>query len=145
MAADRFHAFSEQLTAARRAGARIGVPATGAPQTLAEALIAQDAVVKALASPVIGWKVIEMPDGEVIFAPLLASGIVPPGGTWKVAGGQPAGIELEIAFHMGADVPAGAGPAAIMAAIASAHVVFELCQSRFKDPDSHVLSVSGAS
>ena len=136
MSTDRFAAFAEQLTAARRKGVRIPQPASGAPQNLEEAFAAQDLVVGALASPPIGWKVIEMPGGEVIFAPLLANGVVPPGGIWKVAGGAPAGIELEIAFHMGADVAPGASAAQILDAIASAHVVFELCQSRFAEPDT---------
>lgn len=131
----KFAAFAEAMTAARRKGVRIPVPATGAPQNLEEAFAAQDLTVAALASPPIGWKVIELPSGEVIFAPLLASGIVPPGGTWNVAGGAPAGIELEIAFQMGTDVAAGASASQILDAIASAHVVYELCQSRFADPD----------
>ena len=136
MSAHRFHAFAEQLTVARRRGVRIPVPAAESPQTIEDAFQAQDQVVAALASPPIGWKVIEMPSGEVIFAPLLASGIVPPGGTWKVSGGAPAGIELEIAFHMGADVAPGASASQILDAVASANVVFELCQSRFAEPDT---------
>ena len=132
---DTMSAFAEHIVAARRKGARVAVPAD-APRTHDDAFAAQDQSVSALDSPAIGWKVIELPSKEVIFAPLLASGIVPPGGTWKAAGGEPAGIELVIAFHMGADVAPGATAEQIMAAIASAHVVFELCQSRFKDPDS---------
>ncbi len=136
MSTDKMSGFAEHIVAARRKGARFAVPAAEAPRSLEEAFVAQDKAVAALASPAIGWKVIELPSKEVIFAPLLASGVVPPGGTWKVAGGEPAGIELEIAFHMGADVAPGASAEQIMAAIESAHVVFELCQSRFKDPDS---------
>jgi 2-keto-4-pentenoate hydratase len=51
-----------------------------------------------------------------------------------VAGGEPAGIELEIAFRLGRDVAAGAAPAQVVDAVESAHVVFELCQSRIADP-----------
>ena len=136
MSTHRFAAFAEQLTAARRKGTRIPVPASAAPQNFDGAFEVQDAVVAAIASPPIGWKVNEMPDGEVIFAPLLANGVVLPGQTWTVPGGAPAGIELEIAFHMGADVPSGASASQILDAIASAHVVFELCQSRFAEPDT---------
>lgn len=136
MATNRFAAFAEQLTAARRKGVRIPVPADGAPQNFEDAFQVQDAVMATLASPPVGWKANEMPDGEVIFAPIPASGVVPPGGTWKVAGGAPAGIELEIAFHMGADVAPGASASQILDAVASAHVVFELCQSRFAEPDT---------
>jgi 2-keto-4-pentenoate hydratase len=131
-----FAAFAEAMIAARRKGVRIPVPASGAPQTLEDAFVAQELAVAALASPITGWKVIPLPSGDVIFAPLLASGVVPAGGTWKVAGGAPAGIELEIAFQMGADVAPGASASQILDCIASAHVVYELCQSRFADPDS---------
>ena len=46
-----------------------------------------------------------------------------------MVGKEPAGIELEIAFRLGSDVPAGATPAQVLDAVAAAHVVFELCQS----------------
>jgi 2-keto-4-pentenoate hydratase len=59
---------------------------------------------------------------------------VPAGGTWKVTGSEPAGIELEVAFRLGRDVPAGATEAQLLDAVAAAHVVFELCQSRLAEP-----------
>ena len=127
--------FVAALVAARRNGTRIAIPA-GAPGNIEEAFAAQDKAVAALDSPVIGWKVIEMPSKEVIFAPLLASGNVPPNGTWTPAGGQAAGMELEIAFQMSRDVLPGATSDDIMNSIDSAHVVFELCQSRLVDPDA---------
>ena len=61
----------------------------------------------ALASPVIGWKVMAVPQGPVIFAPILQSGSIAAGGRWEVVGQEPAGIELEIAFRLGRDVRAG--------------------------------------
>jgi 2-keto-4-pentenoate hydratase len=75
-----------------------------------------------------------VPQGPVIYAPILQSGRVPAGGTWEVVGREPAGIELEIAFRLGRDVPAGAVPGEVIDAVESAHVVFELCQSRIADP-----------
>lgn len=136
MTTDRLSGFAAEIVAARRKGARAVLPAATVPRTLDEAFLIQDKAVASLDSPVIGWKVIELPSKEVIFAPLLASGVVAPGGTWKAGTDAPAGIELEIAFRMGADVAPGATAEQIMAAIESAHVVYELCQSRFKDPDS---------
>ena len=127
--------FAEALVAARRNGARIALPA-GAPANMEEAFAVQDIIVAALDSQIIGWKVIEMPSQEVIFAPILASGLVPLDGVWTPGGEQPAGIELEIAFQMGRDVSPGASTDEIMSAIGSAHVVFELCQSRFVEPDA---------
>jgi len=55
-------------------------------------------------------KVMAVPQGPVIFAPILQSGRVPADGTWTVEGREPAGIELEIAFRLGRDVAPGASP-----------------------------------
>jgi 2-keto-4-pentenoate hydratase len=125
---------AERLAAARRQGARIALD--DAPKSFEEGFAVQDRVVAMLGEPVIGWKVIEVPLGPVVFAPLLAGGQVPAGGVWEVGGGEPAGIELEIAFRMARDVPKDATPAEIVDAAGSAHVVFELCQSRIRAPET---------
>jgi 2-keto-4-pentenoate hydratase len=137
MTPDQIQRTAERLVEARRKGTRLPLAAAELPATFADALAVQDKVVAALASPVAGWKVNELPGGEVIFAPILQSGVVAPGGTWALAGREPAGVELEIAFRMGSDVPDGASPAAILDAVATAHVVFELCESRLANPDAH--------
>lgn len=134
MSRDRIATTAARLIAARRAGQRISLSVDEAPRDFAEGFAIQDAVVAALDQPTIGWKLL-LADGNPIFAPILASDEVPAGGTWRVQGGQPAGIEVEIAFRMGATVPAGATPEQILDAVASAHVVFELCQSRLADPN----------
>ncbi|MFM9937943.1 MAG: hypothetical protein ACKVP7_00440 [Hyphomicrobiaceae bacterium] len=134
MATDRIAAIAERIAAARRTGARITL--AEAPATFDEAFAVQERVIAALASPTIGWKVNELPDGLVTFAPILKAGEVAAGGTWQVAGGEPAGIELEIAFRMAKPVAAGATAEQIFASVAAAHVVFELCQSRFANPAS---------
>jgi 2-keto-4-pentenoate hydratase len=134
MAKDRLASICERLVAARREGARIALVGADAPADYEEGFAIQDGVVAALASPAIGWKVMPVPQGPVIYAPTLQSGRVSAGGTWEVVGREPAGIELEIAFRLGRDVPAGAAPEQVIAAVESAHVVFELCQSRIADP-----------
>ncbi len=131
---DRIAAIAETIVAARKQGARVTLK--DMPQNLEEGFAVQDRVVHGLGFPVIGWKVIPLPSGEAMFAPLLSSGHVAAGGTWKLVGKEPAGIELEIAFQMGKDVAPGATPTQILDAIESAHVVFELCQSRLVDPDN---------
>jgi 2-keto-4-pentenoate hydratase len=136
MAKDRLSSICDRLVAARREGARIALVGADAPADYEEGFAVQDAVVAALASPAIGWKVMPVPQGPVIYAPILQSGRVPAGGTWEVVGREPAGIELEIAFRLGRDVPAGAAPGQVLEAVESAHVVFELCQSRIADPGS---------
>ena len=128
MANTRVAGLARLLADARRAGARIELAEP--PKDFEEGFAVQDAVIGLLGEPVIGWKVIEVPGGPVVFAPLLASGLVPQGGTWAPAGHEPAGIELEIAFRMARDVEIGASRADILDAVGSAHVVFELCQSR---------------
>lgn len=127
---------ADRIATARRQGTRIALQPGEIPETLAEAMAIQDKVVAALASPIAGWKVNELPSKEVIFAPILQSGVVPQGGTWTLEGREPGGIELEIAFKMARDVPAGATGGQVLDAIGSAHVVFELCESRLTDPDS---------
>jgi len=134
MSKDRLAGIADRLVAARRQGARIALEGRDLPADFEEGFTIQDRVVAALASPAIGWKVMAVPQGPVIFAPILQSGRVTDGGTWEVVGPEPAGIELEIAFRMGRDVPAGASPAQVLDAVASAHVVFELCQSRIAEP-----------
>ena len=134
MSDTRIAAIADRLVAARRQGARVALAGQDASKDYEEGFAIQDKVVAALASPVVGWKVMQVPGGPVIFAPILQSGRVAPGGTWNVAGKEPAGIELEIAFRMGSDVPAGATPAQVLDAVAAAHVVFELCQSRIAEP-----------
>jgi 2-keto-4-pentenoate hydratase len=105
-----------------------------APRDYEEGYAVQERVVAALVSPVIGWKITEVPGAAPTFAPILQSGRVAPGGTWNAVGKEPAGIELEIAFRMGADVAADATAEQLLDAVAAAHVVFELCQSRIVDP-----------
>lgn len=134
MAEARLTALATRLAAARREGARIELD--DPPRDIEEGFAVQDRVVALLGEPVIGWKVIEVPAGPVVFAPLLAGGQVPAGGVWQVNGGEPAGIELEIAFRMARDVAGDATADGIVDAIGSAHVVFELCQSRNRAPET---------
>ena len=94
MSKDRLAAIADRIVVARRQGARIELGAAEAPGSFEEGFAIQDKVVAALDSPVIGWKVMALPDGPVIFAPILQSGRVVTGGTWTVGGREPAGIEL---------------------------------------------------
>ena len=131
---DRLDAIAARLLAARREGVRIALAASEVPQDFEQGFAIQDRVVAALASAVIGWKVMPVANGPVIYAPILQSGQVREGGTWTVVGGEPAGLELEIAFRLSRSVPPEAADAEILQAVAAAHVVFELCQSRIADP-----------
>src|SRR5262245_30607308 len=125
---DRLSSIAARLVAARQQGARITLSATEMPQDFEEGFAIQETVVSALASAVIGWKVMPVANGPVIYAPILASGRVETNGTWQVVGREPAGLELEIAFRMRRAVPPQASAEEILDAVAAAHVVFELCQ-----------------
>jgi 2-keto-4-pentenoate hydratase len=135
MPQDRLAALAGKLVAARRQGRRIALEDNELPQDFEEGFAVQERVVEALGSPIIGWKVMQVPQGPVIYAPLLEAGRVADGDRWEVAGSEPAGIELEVAFRMGGEVRAAAGGQQALDAVASAHVVFELCQSRIADPE----------
>jgi 2-keto-4-pentenoate hydratase len=126
-----------KLLAARRTGARVALTPNELPRDFAEGYAIQESVVAGLGAATIGWKILPVPNGPMIFAPLLASGVVEAGGTWKALGREQAGIEVEIAFRMAADVAPDATTERVLAAVGSAHVVFELCQSRLADPASH--------
>src|SRR5262245_2508489 len=130
---DRLDGIAARLVAARHQGQRISLSASETPKDFEEGFAIQDKVVSALASPVIGWKVTPVANGPVIYAPILQSGRVAEGGTWAVVGGEPAGLELEIAFRLARSVAPDATEREVLDAVAAAHVVFELCQSRIAD------------
>lgn len=134
---DRIAKAAERILGARRTGARVALQQAEMPRDFAEGFAIQDRVVGALGAATIGWKVMPAPNGPVIFAPILASGDIAPGGTWKLPGSEPAGIEVEIAFRMASDVAPDATTEDVLKHVASAHVVFELCESRLADPSSH--------
>jgi 2-keto-4-pentenoate hydratase len=133
MSNERITTAAARLTNARKEGARIDL-GSDTPRDWDEGFAVQAKVVEALGSPVIGWKVIEVPDGPVIHAPLLESGVTKADTQWDVVGKEPAGIELEIAFRMRRDVPAGTTAAEVLDCVDTGLVVFELCQSRLADP-----------
>jgi 2-keto-4-pentenoate hydratase len=135
MSNERLDEIARRLAEARRQGARILLEDT--PRDFTEGFAVQPRVVALLGDTIAGWKVIEVPGGgPVIFAPLLAGGLVPARQSWRTAGKEPAGIELEIAFRMGRDVAENTTPTELLDSVASAHVVFELCQSRLQNPES---------
>jgi len=131
---DRLDSIAARLVTARQEGARISLATAELPQDFEQGFAIQERVVSALASPVIGWKVMPVANGPVIYAPILQSGRIEANATWQVVGSEPAGLELEIAFRMRRPVAAEAPAEQVLDAVAAAHVVFELCQSRIADP-----------
>lgn len=118
------------------------------PHTLREAYALQDKVGIAF-SPLGGWKVgAPAPNATPLFS------VMPLWGGYPHSGQRISrdlrrlrGVEAEIAFRLGKDLPARRQPYArdeVVAAIASAHPAIELLESAFIDPDkADRLSVIG--
>jgi 2-keto-4-pentenoate hydratase len=137
---DRMRQTAEILLKARREVTPISeLPVKLRPQTLDEAYDLQDVMAVAL-SPIGGWKVGAVsPDATPLFAAMpLWGGFARSGsriaGTFK----RLRGVEAEIAFLIGKDLPPRAEPYTrdeVADAIASAHPAIELLESAYVDPD----------
>jgi 2-keto-4-pentenoate hydratase len=137
---DRMRQAAEILLRARRELAPIvDLPEKLQPHTLDEAYALQDVVAEAC-GPIGGWKVgAPSPDATPLFSAM------PFWGGYRASGAHATdafrrlrGVEAEIAFLLGSDLPARANPYSVeevRAAIASAHPAIELLESAFVDPD----------
>lgn len=129
-------AFAAALLAARKSGApRAPLPDT-LPTTDAQAYQVQD-IVAAKLGPVEGWKVgAANPTSLPNCAPVLKGGVIDAGRSGiplSIPVPKPCAIEVEIGFRMARAFPAATtAPSAadVLAGIASAHVIMELCASR---------------
>lgn len=128
------------LLDARRRGAQVPPPGE-APASAADVYAIQDKVA-AHFSPVEGWKVgAKTPTDTPTCAPLLAGHVVDGPAEFRAGSMHMLGVEAEVAFRFGRDLPASAtapDAAAVLDAIASAHVVVEVVDTRwaiFKDLD----------
>ncbi len=94
-------------------------------------------VVAAAGVEIGGWKVGSTgPDKPPFCAPMPAAGIVASPAT--VGTGLLRGVEAEVAFRIGHDLPPRATPYSrdeVIAAMATAHPVIEILESAFADPD----------
>jgi len=119
------------------------LPSTLAPGTLAEAYAIQHALLRELGTGIAGWKASLGSAQEGICAPLPASAVLdapayPAALRPPLPGSGPWGIEAEVAFRLGRDLPplpAGASydRATVVGAVASAHAVIEVIASRYRD------------
>lgn len=130
---------AEILLTARRTLTPIPhLPEALRPRTLDEAYAVQDRMAAALGH-IAGWKVgASKPGTTPFFAPMPASGGFFTSGSHVAADGRRMrGVEAEIAFLIGRDLPPRATPYSreeVTAAIASAHPVIELLESAYVDP-----------
>lgn len=146
---DRMRQAAELLLQARRELVPIAeLPVELRPRTLEEAYVLQDVVAAAM-GPIGGWKVgAPSPEATPLFSAMpLWGGFAASGDRISKTLRRMRGIEAEIAFRMGLDLPPRDHAYTrdeVIAAIASAHPAIELLESAFADPDkTDRLSVIG--
>ena len=144
---------AQLLLAVRRGAPRLSaLPAEVAPTTLPEAYAIQHQVLRGLGASVGAWKVTLFAARNGICAPIAANTLLSSPARLSSLSAPTAntpryGIEPEIAFRMGADLPPCAArlPGAlefsysadeVYAAVASAHAVIEIVVTRFVDADA---------
>jgi 2-keto-4-pentenoate hydratase len=129
-------AASNALLDARRTGITLAdLPETLQPVDIPEVYFVQDLVADAYGE-IGGWK-IGAPNAEAtpLFAPMPKAWIAPSGST--LTGKRYRGLEAEIAFLVGVDLPPRDTPytrAEAMAAMASCHPVIEILETAFVNP-----------
>ena len=137
---DRLLRAAEILLRARREMMPIHeLPEALRPTNLHEAYALQDMVGLAL-SPISGWKIgAPSPEAEPLYSAMPAwGGYVASGGIVSRDLRRLRGVEGEIAFLMGKDLPPRQQPYSreeVASAIASAHPAIELLESAFLDPE----------
>jgi 2-keto-4-pentenoate hydratase len=117
----------------------VDLPAELQPVTLEEAYAVQD-LMAAVYGEVGGWKVgAPSADAEPIFAPMPRNWIAPSNSMLSEQTHRYRGLEAEIAFLLGEDLPPRAAPysrSEVVAAIASCHPAIEVLESGLVDPVS---------
>jgi 2-keto-4-pentenoate hydratase len=131
------------LLNARRTGKTLAdLPANLQPQSLDEAYAIQDRIIAALGD-IGGWKIgASSPDTPPMFAPMPLAWIAAGGSTLAGERWRYRGLEAEIAFLVGSDLPprsleTGAQPYTrdeALGAMASCHPAIEVLESAFTDP-----------
>ena len=105
------------------------------PADMTEVYFIQDTLAASF-GPIGGWKIgAPNPEATPVFAPMPLAWIAPSGSTLTT--GRYRGLETEIAFLVGKDLPPRATPYTreeAIAAMASCHPVIEVLESAFTDP-----------
>jgi 2-keto-4-pentenoate hydratase len=124
------------LLAVRDGAAPVSGLGDAAPRDEAEALAIQQEVLRRRSGTVGGWKCATPPGKPVSQALLDARGIVAGPAQWDLRPGAHIGIETEVAFRLGGDLPPRGTPYAreeVIAAVAACFPAIELVESRFAD------------
>ncbi len=129
-----------RLLCAARGGAPVHeLPQSCRPQSDADAYEIQEAVTRQLGEPIGGWKVGAASANTAAFcAPIWMRIIRPSPASYDTGELRLIGIEAEIAFRLGCDLPARAAAydRAEITAGAALHPVIEVVDSRYSDPRS---------
>lgn len=132
------------LMEVRRGAPRLaGLPAELAPQTLADAYAIQHEVLRLMGSTVGGWKATLFDAHSGICAPIARHALLPSPATLaahalSTRNTSQIGLEPEVAFRLGADLPPRGANAPysmddVCNAVASAHAVIEIVVTRYVD------------
>ena len=135
------------LMAVRRGAPRVAaLPTALAPKTLSAAYAIQLALLEEMHSDIAGWKATLFDADDGACAPLPANAVVDAPAYTQVLrppllDPAPYGIEAEVAFRLGRDLPPLAQGAhykrdTVCAAVVSAHAVIEVVASRYVDPEA---------
>ena len=128
------------LLDARRLGGTIdGLSADLTPLDTEEIYAVQDGLAAAFGE-IGGWKIgAPTADATPMFAPMPLAWIAPSGSTLSGGRWRYRGLEAEIAFRVGRDLPPRAEPylrAEILSAMAACHPAIEILETAFADPTS---------
>ncbi len=140
MERQRLYQAAEMLLEARRTLQPMDELPTGfRPKTLEEAYFIQDLMLQALGKAG-GWKVgAPAPDATPVYAPMPTIGFATSGERIAKQYRRMRGVEAEIAFLLGKDLPPRAAPYSreeLVNAIASCHPAIELLESALLDPET---------
>jgi 2-keto-4-pentenoate hydratase len=140
MEKNRLYQAAEMLLEARRTLQPLDeLPPGLQPKTLQEVYFIQDVMLQALGK-VGGWKVgVSAPDATPLYAPMPTVGIATSGERIAKQFRRMRGVEAEIAFLLGKDLPPRAAPYSreeLVNAIASCHPAIELLESALLDPET---------
>ena len=127
-------AAAQALDRARREGRRVASTLLRV-RSRSEAYAVQDAGLAAL-GPIGGWKLGTGADGQPLCAPLPAAGLHRDAAVLRGAGWHLRGIELEVCFRLGADLPPRAAPYTGDEAVAAVDAVLpanEVAETRLSD------------
>jgi 2-keto-4-pentenoate hydratase len=136
MLAEQAEEAARLLSAARGGEPLSELPAGCRPRSDADAYQIQDAVTHRLGEAIGGWKVgVASPTTAAFCAPIFARMIRPSPASYSAAELLLIGIEAEIAFRLGRDLPARADPyeRAEVTAGATLHPAIEVVDSRYAD------------